>query len=193
MFRVAPEINLSPAVEFTSVPAWAVAPSRPAADVSGRYWTVVAFDDGRAGIGSAAGIVATWLDQLAARHPEARPRVHRVTEDDAAQRAVTADVGTALVGWRLMIAGPADACLRLRAHALGHGISDDEITVASTSVTQRDVHCVHCQSVTQTAVGPGGVVSCAGCGLDLGVHHHVSRRIGAHLGSMVDTAADGST
>lgn len=52
------------AVDSTSVPTWAVVPTRLDADVSGRYWTVVAFDDdddGRVGTGTTADMVATWL------------------------------------------------------------------------------------------------------------------------------------
>ncbi|GAB7069278.1 hypothetical protein H7J06_00530 [Mycobacterium hodleri] len=165
---------MTPAIEFTSVPPWAVAPRCAPADVSGRYWTVVAFVGGES-------IASEWVAQLESR-PGASPRVHLVCDDDVATGAVDADVATARVGWRLMIAGPADACLRLRAHALGIGIGDDEITVASTDVTAKDVHCAHCRAVTHDAVPLGGVVACHGCGRRLAVQAHVSRRIGAHLG-----------
>jgi hypothetical protein len=43
------------ALESTSIPAWAVVPSRPDADLSGRYWTVIAFADTD---------VADWLAQI---------------------------------------------------------------------------------------------------------------------------------
>jgi hypothetical protein len=166
---------MTPALESTSIPAWAVVPSRPDADLSGRYWTVIAFADTD---------VSDWLAQIEARHPGAAPRVHRVTDDAAAKRAVTADLATALVGWRLMIAGPADACLRLRAHAVRNHVGDDEITVASADITHRDVHCAHCRTVTRAAVELEEVVGCGGCGRNLFVYYHVSRRIGAHLGFM---------
>lgn len=166
---------MTPAIEFTSVPPWAVAPRRAPADLSGRYWTVVAFPGGES-------TATEWVAQLESRRPGASPRVHLVADDDAATAAIDADVATARVGWRLMMAGPADACLRLRAHALGIGIGDDEITVATTDVAHRDVHCAHCRTVTREAVPLGGVVACAGCGRRLAVQAHVSRRIGAHLG-----------
>jgi hypothetical protein len=166
---------MTPAIEYTSVPPWAVAPHRAPADVSGRYWTVVAFTGGES-------VATEWVAQLRGRHPGASPRVHQVADDDAATGAVDADVSTARVGWRLMIAGPADACLRLRAHAHRLGVGDDEITVASTDVTDRDVHCAHCRAVTHDAVPLGGLVDCRGCGRRLAVQAHLSRRIGAHLG-----------
>ncbi len=175
---------MTPAIELTSVPTWAVAPTRPDADLSGRYWTVVAFVDGDSQTAAVAEIVNGWIAQIEARQPGAAPRVHRVCDDVAARDALTADMATALVGWRLMIAGPADACLRLRAHAVRNHVGDDEITVASTDVAHRDVHCAHCRSVTRAAVELEGIVACVGCGRHLVVHQHVSRRIGAHLGVM---------
>ena len=85
-----------------------------------------------------------------------------------------------------MMAGPADACLRLRAAAVALGVADDEITVASTDVRERAVHCVHCRTVTTAAVELSEVLPCSGCGRNLLVYYHVSRRQGAHLGYMVD-------
>jgi dimethylamine monooxygenase subunit C len=171
---------MRPAIETTSVPAWAIHAVRPDADLSGRYWTVVA-------IGDLAGpIAADWTAQIAVHRPQAEVRVHTVADDAAAAAAVTADLACAVVGWRLMIAGPADRCLRLRAHALRSGVADDEITIASTTVDIRAVHCAHCGTVTRAEAGLGDVVACTGCDHGLVVHHHVSRRLGAHLGFAAD-------
>lgn len=174
--------SMRPALETTSVPAWAIhAAPTPDADLSGRYWTVVALDD------PAQFVVTDWLAQITARHPNASVRIHRVADDAAGLEVVTADLSDAVVGWRLMIAGPAAACLRLRAYALQRGVGDDEIIVASTTVAARDVHCAHCGTVSRAGhetnpVDLEDVVSCAGCGRELLVHYHVSRRLGAHLG-----------
>ncbi|MBX7431433.1 hypothetical protein JDV09_04815 [Mycobacterium sp. Y57] len=173
---------MSPALELTSVPPWATTPTRPDADTTGRSWTVIAF--GPAG----AGVAHRWSAQLAAAGTGSAPRVHEIADgaDDAARAALGADLADARVGWRLMMAGPADACLRLRAHAVTLGVADDEMTVASTDVTSRSVQCVHCRTVTSAAVQLEDVVPCAGCGRNLLVYYHVSRRQGAHLGFMVD-------
>jgi dimethylamine monooxygenase subunit C len=171
---------MRPAIETTSVPTWAIHAVRPDADLSGRYWTVVAMDD------PAEEIAADWTAQIAARHPRAEVRVHTIADAAAAAAAVTADLAGAVVGWRLMIAGPADRCLRLRAHAVQCGVADDEMTVASTTVSVRAVHCAHCGTVTRAEAGLEDIVACAGCDHELVVHYHVSRRLGAHLGFAAD-------
>jgi hypothetical protein len=171
---------MTPALELTSVPSWAVAVTNPEADLSGRQWTVVAFGPGT------ADIVARWSDQIASRQGLAAARVHRVNDDAAARTAVDQDLADAVVGWRLMMAGPADACLRLWAHALAAGVSDDEITVASSDVATRDVRCVHCGAITSTPAALEDVIGCTGCDRNLLVYYHVSRRLGAHLGFMID-------
>jgi hypothetical protein len=178
---------MRPALESTSVPPWALRAECPAADTSGRYWSVVA-------IGDQAGCIADdWTAQIVARHPGADVRVHAVADDVAAAEAVTVDLAHAVVGWRLMIAGPADACLRLRAHALRFGVADDEITVASTTVAVRAVHCAHCGTLTRTEVDLEDVAMCTGCDRELLVYYHVSRRLGAHLGFTTGTTeSDGS-
>ena len=173
---------MKPDLDVTSVPAWAVAPQEPDADLTGRFWTVVGFG------AAAESIVDRWITQIRGAHPDPSLSVHLVESgaDDAAAEAVSADLGVALVGWRLLIAGPADACLRLRAHALRGGVADDEIVVASTAVETRDVDCAHCGARTRADVGLEGVVPCVGCDRNLLVYYHVSRLRGAHLGFMVD-------
>jgi dimethylamine monooxygenase subunit C len=178
---------VKPALELTSVPPWAVAPTIPEADLSGTAWTVVAIGP------DADGIVETWCAQIGSADPDAAPRVHRVDGTAAAQRMIDADLAIARVGWRLMIAGPADDCLPVRAHAVRNEVADDEITVASTDVTRRTVHCVHCGRRTTAQVALEDTVACAGCDRRLLVYYHVSRRHGAHLGFMVDAERPAAT
>lgn len=173
---------MKPDLELTSVPAWAATVQKPEADLTGRYWSLVSFGP------DAEAVVADWTTQITAHRPDAGLTVHTlaVDADAAAAEAVSADLAEALVGWRLMVAGPADVCLRLRAHALRCGVADDEMVVASTTVQARDVICVHCSTRTRTDVAMEGVVPCVGCGRNLLVYYHVSRLKGAHLGFMVD-------
>lgn len=170
---------MKPALAVTSVPGWAAEPSRPRADLTGRYWTIVVIGDG------AEPVVDEWVAQIGGSRTDPDVRIHRV-DDNAARKCVDDELAQAVVGWRLMIAGPADACLRLRAHAMSLGVADDELTVASTDTATRDVMCAHCGTVTSATVGLEEVAVCAGCERNLFVYYHVSRRLGAHLGFMVD-------
>jgi dimethylamine monooxygenase subunit C len=175
---------MRPDLQLTSVPAWATAVRVSNADLSGRFWTVVGFG------AEAQEVVTAWANQIHERHPKAAIAVHRVgtaaQDDVAAAVAVSEDLADALVGWRLMIAGPADACLRLRAHALRCGVADDEIVVGSTAVATREVLCAHCGTRSRADVDLEEVMPCTGCGRNLLVYYHVSRLKGAHLGFMVD-------
>jgi len=167
---------MAPPLELTSVPPWAVAPLCPAADLTGRHWTVLAIGD------DAAAIAEQWIAQIAAQRHAAHPRVHLVHDAGAACAALDADLADAVVGWRLLLAGPAHACLRVRAHALELGAADDEITVASTEVGTREILCAHCRTVTKGCVELTDTLRCTGCGRQLFVYYHVSRRLGTHLG-----------
>lgn len=170
---------MTPDLALTSVPAWAVEPACPTADLTGRQYTVLAIG------AEAAEIAARWTAQISAEH-----RVHRVADAAEACRALDADLADARVGWRLLLAGPAHVCLRVRARALELGATDDEITVASTEVDTREVYCAHCRSTTTGATGLSQEITCPDCGRRLFVYYHVSRRLGAHLGfaTHADTA-----
>lgn len=159
----------------TSIPTWA---SRPGEDTAGPptdgcSYVVV-------GVASGEDVARQWATSL--------PEVTVVTTDDApaAATALTATLERARVGVRVALAGPAGACLRLRAVALDAGAEDDEIHVHATETGTAEVYCAHCSTATATAVGVDGVVPCAGCGRDLVVYHHVSRRLGQYLGFQVD-------
>lgn len=171
---------MRPALDLTSVPPWAIVGTRPPADTSGRAWTIVSFD--------ADDVVREWTGQLRSSRPDAAIRTHRVRDDAEARAAIELDLATAVVGWRLLIAGPADACLRARALAVRRGVNDDELTVATIDVGVRDVQCAHCGTTTRAEADLEQVVPCSGCGRKLLVYYHVSRRIGSHLGFMADEA-----
>jgi dimethylamine monooxygenase subunit C len=174
------EHPMRPELGLTSVPAWAVAVSTPDADLTGRSFTAFALDP------AGAEVVTRWTDQITAGHPDAPVRVHTIADPDAAAAVLSGEIAELTIGWRLLIAGPANRCLKLRAHAVRLGVADDEMTVGSTTVSERDVHCVHCRHVTTAEVELETVLPCAGCGRNLLVYYHVSRLQGAHLGFQID-------
>jgi dimethylamine monooxygenase subunit C len=186
---------MRPDLELTSVPRWALTPTRPDADLSGRAWTVITFGS------RGADIAKSWAAQIASSGRESAMRLHRIDEEDPAgsdtARRVSAvlrsDLADARVGWRLMMAGPADACLGLRGMAMALGVADDEMTVASTDVDSRAVQCVHCAAVTRAPVQLGETLPCSSCARNLLVYHHVSRSSGAYMGFMVDAEEQSAT
>ncbi len=174
---------MKPELGLTSVPEWAVAVTTPDADLTGRSYTVFALDS------AAADVVSSWRAQIALRRPDVPVRVHTIADPEAAADVLCAEVAGARVGWRLLIAGPAHACMRLRAQAVRMGVAHDELTLASTTVAVRDVQCAHCRHVTTAKVDLEELLPCAGCGVNLIVYYHVSRMLGAHLGFQIDAEA----
>ncbi|NEK57890.1 hypothetical protein GCU56_08405 [Geodermatophilus sabuli] len=162
--------------EHTSVPRWPAA--APGVDPVGRTVSVLGFGDpGRA-------IVHDW----AAATPAGRLTWCVVAEraDDATLTALAAQVRTARVGWRLMLAGPEVDVLAARAVATGLGLLDAEIRTAVTGADHKRVSCPHCRVITEAEVPVGAEVPCRGCARRLHVYAHVSRRTGAYLGFMAD-------
>ncbi|MBD0024003.1 hypothetical protein GII33_01075 [Gordonia pseudamarae] len=167
-------------LEYTSVPAWARA--RDDSDS-------VLPDDGAAayivaGIGErGTELTGRWREAIGGSVP-----VTAITGDDADSvvAMIESAIGAATVGVRLLVAGPVGDCLTVRARALNSGLEDDEIHVVATRQGLIRVFCAHCRATTDTDAGIDDLVPCAGCGRDLLIYYHVSRRKGAYLGFMAD-------
>lgn len=169
---------MSPPIELTSVPPWALAATTPPADTTGRTYSIIAFGEpGRV-------VAAQWTTELGDRLDSVQ--IHVVHGVAAARAAFVTDLAAARVGWRLMVAGELADVMALRADALAGGLADDEITIATTATDVRPLLCSHCSRLQQVATAIGDVVACDGCGRNLLMYHHVSRRRAAFLGFMVD-------
>lgn len=105
---------------------------------------------------------------------------------DAARRWLEAALSEARVGDRVRISGTVGDCLRLRGTAVSAGVMDDELEIAPTGYDEVGVNCVQCGHVTTAATATEQVVPCQGCGRDLIVYYHVSRRTGLFMGYQVD-------
>lgn len=168
---------MNPPLHLTSLPSWAREPVVEEVDPTGASYLVFELGD------RAAMVVSDWVAELTAL---GKPVTVVKAGVEVAIVEFERAYAAALVGWRIMIAGTAADCLRLRTAVVASGLADDELRCASVDVAERDVYCVHCRSVTTASVGVGEVISCLGCERNLLVYHHVSRRKGAHLGFMVD-------
>lgn len=166
---------MNPALELTSVPAWAVRPTTQDRDPAAAACSAFA-------VGALAEEAAEkWLADVSVPS-----RLHEKTDVASAVRAFDEDLAEARVGWRVLLAGTLVDVLRLRAHALDRGLGDDEIAVATTDTDHLPVACAHCSTVLVERAAIGDVVPCQGCGRSLLVYHHVSRRKAAFLGFQVD-------
>jgi hypothetical protein len=160
----------------TSVPRWPAAV--PGVDPAGRALTLLGFgvDGGR--------LVHRWAGDVAAGTPV---DVQLADRADGGTLAALADrVAGAVVGWRLMLAGPEVDVLAARAVAIAGGALDAELRVAVTGAQQKRVYCPHCRTTTTTTAPVAGETPCDGCGRRLHVYAHVSRRTGSYLGFLAD-------
>ncbi|MET0820161.1 MAG: dimethylamine monooxygenase subunit DmmA family protein [Aeromicrobium sp.] len=169
-----------PDLVHTSVPSWASAAAIPDLDVEGRRFAVFAIGPAALELGR------DWLEALESVVGPGRATLHQSAGFTEAEPVLEAELASAAVGWRLKLIGPADDCLALRARAVRAGLMDDEIQVASVDDRSRTVLCSHCTTRTTSDVGIGETVGCRGCGRNLLVYHHVSRRHGAYMGFMSD-------
>ena len=108
------------------------------------------------------------------------------TGEDAAAAALQTRLTSAVVGIRVVLAGPEADVYACRALALTMGAVDEELVLLVTPDGSRRVHCPHCQSTTVTDQPVGEVVVCMGCHRNLVIYHHFSRRTATYLGYMVD-------
>lgn len=171
-----------PALEHTSVPAWAVGVASVGSPaLAGTSYLLV-------GVGpEGEAEVAAWASGLGDLE------VTRVVGTDV--EVVAADLAAALVcstvGVRVWLTGPVAACLALRARAVVAGVEDDELYVAPLAAAGIDLWCVHCGTVSSVPAAIDDVVPCVGCFRNLLVYPHVSRRTGHFLGFQVDAEEGG--
>ncbi|PAU80540.1 hypothetical protein CK501_08870 [Halovibrio salipaludis] len=94
------------------------------------------------------------------------------------------------MGVRLYVAGSEAFLWRVVATARdGVGISEAAIQMERCGPPARPVCCIHCKT-TDPAVSTT-VYQCPGCGLNLFVRDHFSRRLGVYQGVCVDAEAPG--
>lgn len=104
------------------------------------------------------------------------------------ERIVSDRLASARVGLRLYIAGSDAFIRRIQRPAFEMGVLPTEIFVAVTGDEIR-VWCTHCKAITEAPAF--NLLECTGCGRQLLVYHHFSRRHGAYMGFQADAEAHG--
>jgi predicted RNA-binding Zn-ribbon protein involved in translation (DUF1610 family) len=109
--------------------------------------------------------------------------------DLAALQATLAGQGPLRVSDRLFVQGsePFVWSVFLAARALG--LDEHQIQLDHAGSQKRRVWCTHCHGFTEGV--STSTVACAGCGRELLVRDHFSRRHGAFMGVMVDAEVPG--
>ncbi|MEZ7238292.1 dimethylamine monooxygenase subunit DmmA family protein [Rhodococcus sp. GXMU-t2271] len=103
---------------------------------------------------------------------------------DASAAEVARLVREARAGTRVLIAGPRREAMAATAAARAAGLLPCETTTYVTAVDGVPVFCPHCGTTGSVEAGPGDVVACGSCGLDLEIRPHLSGHHGAYLGAV---------
>ncbi len=108
---------------------------------------------------------------------------------DQVLHALDATLAQAFMGLRVYVAGSEQFIWSVAKVAAPYGIDDSAIFKELTGSLARSVYCVHCKTITHHA--HHNIQTCSGCGKQLFVRDHFSRRLGAYMGLMVDAEAPG--
>lgn len=103
--------------------------------------------------------------------------------------AFEAYLSTACMGLRIYVAGSERFIWQVAQTADKYGIEDSEIIKELVGTLARPIYCVHCKTISYEA--HTNIKKCDGCGKQLFVRDHFSRRLGAYMGLMVDAEDPG--
>jgi hypothetical protein len=166
----------------STVPRWPAEP--PAVDPSGRSYVVVAFGP------EAEPIAAGWRREIA-QGPSALIALDCDQAASETMSRLTGVLASATTGLRLMVAGPEQEVLTVASTARAAGMIDAELSLHVTSATSRKVYCVHCKSTSSARAAVDEVAACQGCGRELLIFAHLSKRSGSYLGFLAAAEEQG--
>jgi hypothetical protein len=165
----------------STVPRWPTKP--PSVDPSGRGYVVVAFGP------EAEPVAAAWRREIAEL---SLPMVSLAGAHPGDTLGRLADVlAAATTGLRLMVAGPEQEALAVQSAARAAGMIDAELVLHVTSAESRKVYCVHCKTTSSAQAAVEELAACDGCGRELLIFAHLSRRSGSYLGFLADAEERG--
>ena len=95
------------------------------------------------------------------------------------------------MGFRLYAIGTEGFLWDVAGTAEATGMGKDEYRLFAVGSGARRVFCVHCRTVTPAVTT--NLVDCAGCGAQLFVRDHFSRRLNAFMGFQIDSEVPGET
>lgn len=105
-------------------------------------------------------------------------RLVRVDDVEAGLARLTEALSQAEMGTRLQIAGSDTLIGRARRIAREAGLDDGSVVTELCGSDARRIQCIHCKTFTDGVTTT--TVTCPGCGLQLTVRDHYSRRLAAY-------------
>ncbi len=125
-------------------------------------------------------------DELRTQSPE---HLTLLPTQAAALRELDAAVAAGRMGTRLYVAGSESFIGAVEQIAARYNLQPDELQREHLGSQARRVYCIHCQASLEDVTT--NVVRCTGCGRQLIVRDHYSRRLAAFMGVMADAEAPG--
>ncbi len=117
----------------------------------------------------------------------------RTFADDAALFAALdealRDPTVATIGLRIYVLGSEPFIWSIRRIAERHALAAEAVQLQRSGTLQRRVYCIHCHAFNEAVTR--NVVTCNGCGLQLFVRDHFSRRLAAFMGVQADAEVAG--
>jgi hypothetical protein len=101
--------------------------------------------------------------------------------------ALDRTLAACVMGTRLYAAGSESFIGSAVQVAMKYNLNGDEVQREHCGSAARRVYCIHCKASNQNV--QKNIVKCAGCGRNLLVRDHYSRRLGAYMGVMADAEA----
>ncbi len=95
-----------------------------------------------------------------------------------------------LMGTQFYVAGSEAFIWAVLAELKVYGVQDRNVEKELSGTLARSVYCVHCKTTDKNV--HHSIHQCSGCGRNLFVRDHFSRRLGAYMGVMVDAEEPGN-
>jgi hypothetical protein len=95
------------------------------------------------------------------------------------------------MGFRLYAIGTESFLWDVAGSAQAAGMGSEEYRLFATGSAARRLFCVHCRTITEKVTA--NLATCSGCGAELFVRDHFSKRLNAFMGFQIDAEVPGET
>ena len=130
--------------------------------------------------------IKKYADNLSDLVPEG---MNTFESDEAILSELKYQLTVCLMGTQFYVAGDEAFIWKIMAELAVYGVQDCNVEKELCGTLARSVYCVHCKTIDNDV--HHNIHQCSGCGRDVFVRDHFSRRLGAYMGVMVDAEVPG--